>query len=203
MKKQFQPYIAIAEGFAKLLNPLAEVVIHNLTTNQIVAIFNPFSRRVVGDHSYLDPTELIDNIKLAIIGPYEKINHDGRKLKSISLVLRNENKKAIGLLCINLDVSIFDKYSSMLTMFLSNNDDVIPQQKESLFKLDLYENINTYVQTYCYQNNLNFETLRRNEKRSLILELKEKGALAGKNATSHIASILNVSRATVYNYLKD
>ena len=118
-------------------------------------------------------------------------------------MLRNENKKEIGLLCINLDVSIFDKYSSMLTMFLSNNDDVIPQQKESLFKIDPYENINTYVQTYCLQNNLNFETLRRNDKRSLILELKEKGALAGKNATSHIARILNVSRATVYNYLKD
>ena len=125
-----------------------------------------------------------------------------RKLKSISLILRNDKNQVIGLLCINLDISIFDKYHGMLKVFLSNNDNQVSSQEEILFKNDVYEKINKYVQIYCDQGNLNIEALNRSEKRTLILELKAKGALTAKNAASYIARILNISRATVYNYLK-
>ena len=77
MKSYFKQYIGIAEGFSKLLNPFAEVVIHNLGTGLIEAIFNPFSRRVVGDNSYLESIDISTDIEYNTIGPYEKINYDG------------------------------------------------------------------------------------------------------------------------------
>jgi len=203
MKTELKRSLSIAETFAKLLHPFAEVVIHDLEKDRIEAIYNPFSRREVGDNSYLDRWDFTVDPDENVIGPYEKINYDGRRLKSISLVLRNDKGKAVGFLCINMDVSVFENYQNQLQAFLSNNDKTISKEKQSLFKDDLYEQINTFVQNYCREKHLSLENLGRDDRQDLILKLKNEGAFNGKNAPSYIARILNVSRATVYNYLKE
>lgn len=190
-----------AKAIAKLLHPFAEVVIHNLATDKIEAIYNPFSKREVGSESYLERMDF-DNTPDNIIGPYEKLNYDGRRLKSITIIIRDEANKPIGLCCINFDVSSFDKINNTLNLFL-NTSSTVSSQQEELFKNDLYENINIFVQDYCLENKLNINNLSRDNKKSLILELKNHGALAGKNAAHYIASILDISRASVYNYLKN
>ncbi|APC92147.1 hypothetical protein BBG19_1419 [Francisella sp. MA067296] len=191
----------IAEAITKLLHPFAEVVIHDLVKNKIAAIFNPISKRDVGDISYLDHIDL-DAYDEAVIGPYDKINYDGRKMKCIITVIKDSQDLAIGTLCINLDVSVFDRYQNLINVFLKNNDIQMSQQKQSLFRDTFYEKINIFVQKYCLDNNLSVDNLTRDQKRDLILELKQQGALDGKNASKYIANALNISRATVYNYLK-
>ena len=204
MRKEIKSYLKIAEAISRLLHPVAEVVIHDLEKDQIDAIFNPISKRRVGDPSHLDRINLeLKDTFPNIIGPYEKLNCDGRKLKSISTLIKNEKDAVIGFLCINLDVSIFDKYQSILNVFLLNQDSPISEKTQTLFKDDLYEQINVFVQQYCLENNLSLDVLSRTQKKHLILKLKEKGALLGKNASQYIARILGVSRATVYNYLKE
>lgn len=203
MKSELKRAIPIAETFAKLLHPFAEVVIHDLKKDKIEVIYNPLSRREVGDNSYLDRWDFTLNPHENVIGPYEKINYDGRHLKSISLVLRDSNNKAVGFLCVNMDVSIFEAYQNTLQIFLSNNDKKISKETQGLFKDDLYEQINTFIQNHCREEHLSLEVLSRDDKKNLILKLHEKGAFNGKNATQYIARILNISRATVYNYLKE
>lgn len=44
--------------------------------------------------------------------------------------------------------------------------------------------------------------LRRTEKRELVLHLRDRGFMHYKEATSYLADVLRISRATVYNYLK-
>lgn len=203
MKPELKRAIPIAQTFSRLLHPFAEVVIHDLEKDQIEAIYNSFSQRVVGDDSYLDRWDFTVDPEENIIGPYEKINYDGRRLKSISLVLRNDKEKAVGFLCINMDISVFENYRDTLQMFLSNNDGNISEDKQSLFKDDLYEQINMFVQNYCREQGVSLERLNREDKKALILNLRDKRAFNGKNATNYIARILNISRATVYNYLKE
>ena len=203
MKPELKRAIPIAETFARLLHPFAEVVIHDLEKDKVEAIYNPFSHREVGDNSYLDRWDFTVDPSENIIGPYEKINYDGRRLKSISLVLRNEKDKAVGFLCVNMDISVFETYRDTLQVFLSNNDDTISETKQSLFKDDLYEQINMFVQNHCREKHLSLDALSREDKQALIMKLHEKGAFNGKNATNYIARILNISRATVYNYLKE
>ncbi len=81
-------------------------------------------------------------------------------------------------------------------MGLNKNDRTISEKKQSLFKDDLYEQINLFVQDYYRSQQLNLESLSRKEKQTLVMELKEKGAFKGKNDTNYIARILNISRAT-------
>lgn len=201
MKAELKQAMPFAEAIARLLHPFAEVVIHDLANDQIEAIYNPLSQRKVGDDSYLDRWDFTIDLNENIIGPYEKMNYDGHKLKSISIVLRNEQANATGFLCINIDISVFDRYQQSLQLFLGNNDEHISPSKKGLFKDDLYEQINQFVQQYCCQQKIHFEHLSRQHKQQIVLQLKEKGAFNGKNATSYIARILTISRATVYNYI--
>ena len=52
MIDELDHYKPIAEAISLLLFPHAEVVIHDLKTGCIGAIFNNFSKRAVGDESY-------------------------------------------------------------------------------------------------------------------------------------------------------
>ncbi len=203
MKNELKNAIPMAEAFARLLHPFAEVVIHDLEKDQIAAIYNPFSKRKVGDSSFLERWDFSIDPKETVIGPYEKLNFDGRKLKSISVVLRSQKGEAEGFLCVNIDTSVFEQYQQTLNLFLDNYDRSLTSEKETLFKDDLYEQINHFVQEYCRINKITLDHLSREQKQSIITSLRKKGAFQGKNATNYVARVLGISRATVYNYLKE
>jgi predicted transcriptional regulator YheO len=198
MKRAIKAFLPTAEAIQRLLNPHAEVVIHDIKQNQIVAIYHPFSKRKVGDSSLLTQEEEIAALE-DCVGPYEKINWDGRKLKSVSSVIRDENNKAVGLMCINLDISKLEKYNKIISEFI----DYERPQPAPLFKDDWQERINKYVHNYLSKHQLTLETLRREDKKKLIEHLHKIGAFSGKNSARYIAQIIKTSRATVYNYLAE
>lgn len=200
MKKSLQAAKPFAEAFERLLHPFAEVVIHDLAKDQIAAIFNPLSRREVGDPSYLERIDFVG--KETVIGPYDKTNWDGRPMKSISVVLRNEKGKVEGFLCVNIDVSHFEAAHQMIRMFMTNHHEV-SNETEELFKDDQYEKLNIFVQNFCREHQVSVEALSRGEKKEIILALSKEGGFQGKNAANYIGRVLGVSRATVYNYLKE
>src|SRR5258708_11731295 len=102
-QKGLSNFFAVADGLAELFRPFIEVAVHDLATDCIAHIANPFSPREPGDPS--DLKEITFDASARVIGPYEKINWDGRRIKTISVVLRADNGKPVGLLCINADVT--------------------------------------------------------------------------------------------------
>ena len=198
MNRALKKMLPMAEAIERLLHPFAEVVIHDLQKDCIEAIYNPISKRDVGDDSYLDKIDF--DRQTNVVGPYEKINWDGRKLKSISVIIRDDKAKAEGFLCINLDVSSFDSLQSVMTLFLGNNTPLSKEDKK-LFDYDLHEHINKFVRDYCRQKQVALNSLSREEKKELVRLLESEGAFKGKNAAAYTGRILGISRATVYNYL--
>ena len=198
MPSELEPYKPIAEAVSLLLFPHAEVVIHDFKTKCVGAIFNNLSKRKIGDESLLDEMEKLSDSQ-EVFPPYFKINWDGRKMKSVSAVLRNRSGKPIGLLCINLDISKWEQMHELLLGLIESK----VQQPDFLFKNDWREKINVYVTTYLKNHGLCLESLDRAEKQRLLLELKKEGAFETKNAASYVADVLQISRATVYNYLKE
>lgn len=198
MPSELEPYKPIAEAVSLLLFPHAEVVIHDFKTKCVGAIFNNLSKRKIGDESLLDEMEKLSDSQ-EVFPPYFKINWDGRKMKSVSAVLRNRSGKPIGLLCINLDISKWEQMHELLLGLIESK----VQQPDFLFKNDWRERINVYVTTYLKNHGLCLESLDRAEKQRLLLELKKEGAFETKNAASYVADVLQISRATVYNYLKE
>lgn len=199
MKKAIKAFLPTAEAVQRLLHPYAEVVVHDISQNKIVAIYHPFSKRRVGDPSLLSQEEMA--ALEDCIGPYEKRSGDGKKLKSVSSLIRDENNKAVGMLCINLDVSKLDTYQKILAEFIGG-DNLIPQP-EPLFKDDWQERIHLCVHQYLEKHHLRLETLGRQEKKDLIEHLHKTGAFSAKNSAQYIAQVIKTSRATVYNYLAE
>lgn len=198
MSPELNLYKPIAEAIGLLLSPHAEIVIHDFKTGCVGYIFNNLSKRKIGDESLLDEMEHLSTSP-DIFLPYFKINWDGRKMKAVSIVLKNKAEKPVGLLCINLDISKWEQMHQFILDFIGSKI----EKPDFLFKDDWREKINIYVSTYLKQNGLCLKSLDRVEKKKLLLELVREGAFETKNAASYVADVLQISRATVYNYLKE
>jgi predicted transcriptional regulator YheO len=190
-------YYPLCDAIALLLQPQAEVVLHDLATETVAHIANPFSHREVGEPSLLHEIDFRPDV--ALIGPYEKVNFDGRRLKSVSAVLR-EDGRAVGVICINLDVTHLQSAIELLTALTR-----VPPgagQPAVLFQEDWHERINQYVHAWTARNGVVITDLSRAQKLQLVGELAADGAFGGKHAAAYVSRVLQMSRASVYNYLR-
>jgi predicted transcriptional regulator YheO len=190
-------YFPIAEAIASLLHPYGEVVIHDLKTGRIARIFNAFSKRKAGDESLIEESE---HDHLPDVFPvYSKINWDGRRIKSSTAALRNKQGKAIGLLCINLDLSRWEAMQQFLSEWMKEPD---PQPK-ALFKDDWREKVNAYINAFLRKESTTLKALSKEKARKLVKLLHREGAFKARNAAAFVAEVLGLSRATIYNYLRE
>ena len=191
---------AIADAIATLFFPHAEVVLHDLRTQKVDYIANNLSKRELGDDSSLEDM-LSEDVSDRNIGPYEKLNWDGQKIRSLSTVLRDGESRPLAVLCINLNISLFENAKAALELFLSPSK-LIPQP-DSLFRDDWQERINTFLHAWLRERQLSLNLLTRDHKRELVLALHAEGAFKGKSASNYVANVLNMGRATVYKHLKE
>lgn len=193
-------YRAIADAIATLFFPHAEVVLHDLRSQKIDYIANNLSKREVGDDAALEDL-LEPGTDETNIGPYEKLNWDGQKIRSLSTVLRDSAGKPLAVLCINLNISLFENARAALDLFLSPSR-LIPQP-DALFRDDWQERINTFLNGRLREHQLSLSVLNRDHKRELVLALHAEGAFKGKSAANYVANVLGMGRATVYKHLKE
>lgn len=191
---------AIADAIATLFFPHAEVVLHDLRTQKVDYIANNLSKREIGDDSSLEDM-LSEDVSDRNIGPYEKLNWDGQKIRSLSTVLRDSESRPLAVLCINLNISLFENAKAALDLFLSPSK-LIPQP-DSLFRDDWQERINTFLHAWLRERQLSLNLLTRDHKRELVLALHAEGAFKGKSASNYVANVLGMGRATVYKHLKE
>lgn len=188
----------VCDGIAALFQPYVEVVLHDLATETVVYIANNFSKRELGESSLMHEIEFepSDNV----IGPYEKINWDGCPIKSISIILRAE-EKPIAVMCINTDVSHFNSALRILETLTAVPKDA--EKSTALFKEDWHERINEYINAWVGQRGTTIAVMNKSAKKELVIDLARDGALGGRNAAAYIARVLGLGRATVYNYLRN
>ncbi len=193
-------FLPCAKAISVLLYPFAEVILHDLTSGKIAAIYNNFSKRKVGEDSLIQ--DLDKAAKLPDVFPlYPKTNWDGKNIKSVTATLRNDAGDPIGLMCINLEISKWEEMYQFLGQWIGKID--LQHQQKALFKNDWKEKINYYVSQYLKTHGFTLRSLNKEKKQALILALQHEGAFKAKNAATYIGEVLDLSRATIYNYLKN
>jgi len=195
----FESHENIANALTKLCHPFVEVVIHNFDKDEIHSIHNPFSNREAGEDSGLGKNFDKENPSL-YMRPYFKTNYDGRKVKSISVPITENNRK-IGMFCINFDLNVFSELQDTMNLFFQTKDVMLPV--DELFKDDWQEKINRYIASYLKQENKVLTQLSRQEKIDLVKMLHQNNLFNIKHAAQYVANILKISRASVYLYLKE
>jgi predicted transcriptional regulator YheO len=186
---------AAATALTTLFHPHVEVALHDVARDRLVAIWNAFSARKPGEESLLDPEQLAGLPQGQVLGPYEQIERQGRRLSSVSVRV-DEGRM---LLCINFDRSAIDSAALLLSTFAAPRE----EQPEALFQRDWRATVNGLIEDWCRSNGVPRSALSREDRLSIVADLDKRGVFDTRNAAEHVAAALGVSRATVYNLRKD
>ena len=189
-------YGTVADGIARLFFPHAEVVLHDLSTGKIAHIANAMSKRAVGEESLLDG-ELDEICAVPVYGPYEKASLAGGQLKSITVVLPGNGDPA-GLLCINLDVSVFETASRALSELLKVGPSFAA---EPLVARDWREIVNFEIRDFLLSKSKTLGALTKAERIELVARFADLDLFKVRGAADRIASQLQISRASLYRCL--
>lgn len=194
---EYEPFI---ESIVSLFHPFVEAAVHDLKTGKIARLYHNFSQRKVGDKSPLHELKIETSQFPDYFLPYYKENWDGRPLKCTSITLRDAKGTPIGLICFNVDTSFFQESRRLLESFLT----VEPKAGNpiELFAEDGQEQILRIIEEYAQEQHLSLTHLTKQQKKELIQALYHKGIFNFKNAAPVLAKTLKLSRASVYNYIK-
>ena len=192
--------IPVIEGLAKTFGSFCEFVLHDVskTDYSIVAIENGnITGRKVGAPVTDLLMELItknDDYKLN----YRSTTKDGKPLKCSTILIKDEQGKIIGSLCINIDITSAKIAESFLQEITKSEDET-----EESFP----ENVNAFLQFMINKAikliNKPTHLASKDEKIEIIKYLNENKIFHIKGAVDITAKELNVSRYTIYNYLDE
>ena len=189
----------VAQGLGETFAPFCEVVVHDLLhpEHAILALHNNLSGRKVGDPATeLGLARIADPGFPQIIANYANQFADGRQAKSTSIGIKDSSGHYIAALCMNVDLTIFHSLQNVLGQFGRVGTSTGVQ--ESLDSSGV-ESIRSRIDQYAARLSKAPRSLKAEERRVLIRELKEAGCLEVRRAMEVIALHVGVSRATVYN----
>lgn len=192
----------MVEGIINLLQPFAEAAIHDLREGKIIALYNNISKRKIGDPSVV--TELGVDVKdfPDVFDPYYKTNWDGRNLKCTSITVRDDAGEPIALVCINFDTTVFEGITLQLDAFLrlKNSQALNPVEQ---YGENWRTQVSDFINDFTTRQNAALTALSKQQKAQLTKQLYAHGLFNYREAAQYIAKVLGVSRATIYNYLKE
>ena len=196
MNRQLKPYIPLCDALAALFHPHVEVVLHDLKSKKLVHISNAFSARRAGDAMVGGMEESTQDW----VGPYLKSGRDSRELKAVTVILRNEEDEAIGMLCVNYDISTAKALHEALGQFVNLPNK--PDEPNAFFAQNWQAHIDERIEAFLHVKNISLQGLTPSEKRTLVNELDNQGIFAIRNGVNYVANVLGISRASLYNWLK-
>ncbi|WP_433554899.1 helix-turn-helix transcriptional regulator [Pseudonocardia xinjiangensis] len=190
---------AVCRAVALLLGPYAEVVLHDAEQDRVLAIWNPMTTRRAGDPSLLGELDQLEPSADDVYGPYEKLLADGRRLSSVSAVLRDPDGRPSAVLCVNLDRTPLEQAAAVLAGFAAPT----APRPQALFEQDWPDRVHQIIGSFVRGRGRPVERLGREDRLAVLAELDQAGVFAVRRAVPVVASALRTSRSTVYSLLAE
>lgn len=198
-------YFRLADMVADLIGPHCEVVLHSFEDldASVVKIVN-------GHHTHREVGSPITDMGLKMLRQFKQTgevnsrsyftrNREGKLLKSSTCVVSGENRKPIGLFCVNINVSVpFPELVKTLMPdhlmngllpenFSSNSQELISEStSRAIDEVDSDKSISKKLRT-----------------RAIVFNLYENGIFELKESAHVVAEKLNISKNAVYKYLRE
>jgi predicted transcriptional regulator YheO len=192
----------IAAGLGATFAPFCEVVVHDLRdpAHAVLAIHNNLSGRSVGQPATeLGLARIADPDYPQVIANYPNQFADGRQAKSTSIGIRDASGAYVAALCLNVDLTLFNSMQNALAQF--GRIDGGSAVDESLDPSGA-DTIRDRIDQFAARLATTPRSLKADERRALLRELKQSGCLEVRRAMETVALHLGVSRAAVYGYAK-
>ena len=202
-----ESYKNLCDGLSDYLGDGYEFVLHSLEDldESVIKIINGgYTGRKEGSpitDLALDMLEQIQkNEQVGYISYFSK-NRKGEPLHSCTITIQGENKRVIGLLCINFYMNI-PTYKFLGNLFESVKPDQKPPYSET-FVDNTTELIDEAIQQVREEVLTDPKVTTQNRNKEIITRLSAKGIFKLKDSVLQCAKALGISRNTVYMHLRN
>lgn len=122
----------------------------------------------------------------------------GVLMKSLTIAIRNREQRVIGLLCINMNLDV--PFSQIMSTFVPPET---PDVGSSVNFASSVEDLVTQTLEFTIEEvNADRNVSNNAKNRQIVLNLYEKGIFDIKDAINQVADRLNISKHTVYLYIR-
>lgn len=215
MNPFLKDFIPVAKGIARTFGKNCEVILHDIQDleHSIVLIENGHvtGRKVGGPMTdlglYFLTSDLFNDIDY--VSNYKTESKDGKRLKSTTIFIRDNNKKIVGFLCINFNLESIVNIAKEIDEFcnvennLNNVENIIKGEKEESFSHSLDELMEQLFFKAQQRIGKEINKMQKEDKIEMVRFLQKHGIFLVKDAIDRLAEKLNVSRFTIYNYLAE
>lgn len=202
-------YKPLVKFLAEVLGESCEVVLHDLNDmeNSITAIENGYiSGRKKGDALTDLALKIVkdnNNLDKNYMSNYTGKTKDGKDLRSSTYFIK-EDKKVVGMLCLNFDVSKFIDARDILNEFISGNkkeEKIADKRSSEKFTNSIEELMHSIIDDNISEISVPPKRMTAEEKKEIVKKLDKEGVFLLKNSISEVAKTLETSEATIYRYL--
>lgn len=203
----------IARGITQTFGHNCEVILVDPSDpgNSVVFVENShISEREKGDplndmETYFVKSDLFNSIDL--VSNYKTESKSGIKLKTTTIFLRDRNRKIIGLLSLNYDLSDLlqtrKKIDNFCVIHESVDQNSILDNNNGFICNTLEELLDKLFSEAKSRIGKPISSMKKEDKIEIIRYLNSKQFFLVKGAIEDIAEKLGVTRYTVYNYLAE
>ena len=213
MHPELKRFIPLVKTIAQMFGKNCEAVLHDFSNPQhsIVEIENgQVTGRKIGDP--------ITDFALSIwrkdgykkkkedtIVNYRTKTKDGKILKSSTFFIRDDQKKIVGCMCINYDLTEYLMFNKITEEFCNNVDLNKEKSKEEVetFASDVDEVLEDIIREAIDKIGKPVSIMQKSDKLMVAKIVDEKGGFLIKGAINQLASEISVSHYTIYNYLDE
>ena len=195
-------YRAVVEGVSALIGNHCEIVLHSLEDleHSAICIANGHNTNRQKGSPLTDlALKSLHNMKTdSVSKPYFTRIKNGGLMKSVTIAIRNKNQRIIGLLCININLDV--PLSQFIQALMPSN----PRGETSSvnFASSVEELVSQTVEHTIEEVNADRLVANNNKNRQIVVSLFEKGIFDIKDAINLVADRLDISRHTVYLYIR-
>lgn len=193
-------YFPVADGIAALLGEHCEIVLHSLEFLEHSAIYivnghntnrkigSPITDRALWSLHHMQTD--------SVSKPYFTRAKGGVLMKSITIAIRNGKQHVIGLICINLNLDV--PVSQFLNQFIA------PPETDAQvnFASSVEDLVAQTIESTIEEITTDLSIANNNKNRQIVTTLFEKGIFDIKDAINQVAERLDISRHTVYLYIR-
>ncbi|AIR05717.1 MULTISPECIES: helix-turn-helix transcriptional regulator [Enterobacteriaceae] len=199
-------YEAVVDGLAMLIGSHCEIVLHSLQDLKCSAI-----RIANGEHTGRKIGSPITDLALRMLhdmtGADSSVSKcyftrakSGVLMKSVTIAIRNRDQRVIGLLCINMNLDV--PFSQIMSTFVppETQDQEVPSSVN--FASSVEDLVMQTLEFTIEEVNADRNVSNNAKNRQIVLNLYEKGIFDIKDAINQVADRLNISKHTVYLYIR-
>ncbi len=209
----FDFFIRFAEGLQKFLGNKCEIAIHDYRRGFEHTIVHIINGQLSGRSVDGPPRGGMISNSGKDIEPYRDSriyfyngtdSSEGRIFKSCTTLISDKDKKIIGSVCVNFDMTDFLIAQNMLQSFVRYSNPEISAIKEE----DLaFENVDDVLRYYMDQSEQivgkPMSLMNKREKIQALKYLDSKGVFKITKANVLLCQAFHVSKFTLYNYLEE